>query len=98
MSYLGQRLRDTARVHAQQSVVRLWVFGLGPQRIVAALAGSASDTPFVGNRSHDSRSFVNAAEQVGKHAEGVAGWRAEAGSGGIAGGATTGGNKAGNAV
>jgi hypothetical protein len=49
----------------------------------------------VGVFSKDSRSRIKPAEHVGKHTSGGFGWRASAGSVGIAGGATTGGKVAG---
>ena len=45
----------------------------------------ACDAGGVSIISQDSRSFVSPAEHVGKHSDGVAGWRAWGGSAGIAG-------------
>jgi len=56
------------------------------QRVVGPLAGNPGSTPLVSNPRQFCCSAVSAAEQVGKHDEGVAGWRASCGSGGIDGG------------
>lgn len=60
------------------------------QRVVGPLTGGSGDVGSVGVCSQLSRSLVSPAEHVGKHIEGVAGCRACAGSGGIAGGPTCG--------
>lgn len=57
------------------------------QGVVGGLAGSSCDSRGIDILSQRSRSFVSAAEQLGEQGETVvAGWRAAAGSGGIAGG------------
>jgi hypothetical protein len=63
------------------------------QRVVGALASRPCKSAAVGDVSQDSRSRVSADEHVGEHSNGVAGWRALAGSGGIRGGATGVGDK-----
>lgn len=63
---------------------------LDRQRVVGALAGDSCDTGGVNISSQASRSFISAPEQVGEHGVTVMLWRATAGSGGIAGGATAG--------
>lgn len=65
----------------------------GHQRVVGPLAEGTGGTALVGHTSQDSRSLISPALQLGKHSDGVFGWRACAGSGGMRGGSTGGGNK-----
>lgn len=51
--------------------------------VVLALAGAAGKVSPVSKVCQDSRSRVSASKHVGKHTDGVAGWRAQVGSGGI---------------
>lgn len=71
--------------NAAQPRLRAFV-GLHRQRVIGALAEFAGCTAFIGNASQDSRSFVSAALQLGKHSSGVFGCRACIGSGGMCGG------------
>ncbi|CDN60056.1 hypothetical protein I35_1533 [Burkholderia cenocepacia H111] len=56
------------------------------QRVIVALALLAGDAGSVSVLCQLARALVSAAEHVGKQIEGVAGWRASGGSGGMAGG------------
>ena len=68
------------------------------QGVIGALADFTGGAAFIGDTSHDSRSLISPALQVGKHSGGVFGWHACAGSGGIRGGSTGGGGKVCNAL
>ena len=63
--------------------------------MVGALAGNPCRAGGVSMRSQDSRALVSPCKHVGEHSDGVAGWRAAWGSGGIAGGLTAGGGNGG---
>lgn len=58
------------------------------QRVVGALAEGAGCPSLSSKARQVFRSLLNAAEHVGKHHEGVAGWRACGGRGGIRAGST----------